>query len=410
MTTIRLPADGTPLEASVYSSATPPIRVVKFMTLFGIGGTEKQVANLTKRMDRQAFDLSFGCMSRWGELLKEIEDHQGIQVAEYPLSSLYEFNAFRQQLRFAAALRRDHAQIVHSYNFYANMFSIPAAKLAGVPCIVASIRDMGIYLSPAKRRVQKLMCRLADKVVVNAGAIRDWLVEDGYPEHKVVVIRNGVDTSRFGARGDGAAFRRELDIPPGAPLVVMLARLNPTKGIECFFEAAARIRQVHPDAYFLAVGECYTRADGEFRVDHEYRRKLDDKVSSLGLTDRVRFTGLRKDVPQVLAAAAVSVLPSLSEGISNSLLESMAAGVPVVATRVGGTPEVIEDGEHGLLVPPGDPQAVADAILAVLGDPELAARLSANGRRRAREEFSFEAVVRRTEDLYRELLASKTGR
>jgi glycosyltransferase involved in cell wall biosynthesis len=167
---------------------------------------------------------------------------------------------------------------------------------------------------------------------------------------------------------------------------------------------------VHPDAYFLAVGECYTRGDGEFRVDHEYRRKLDDKVSSLGLTDRVRFTGLRKDVPQVLAAAAVSVLPSLSEGISNSLLESMAAGVPVVATRVGGTPEVIEDGEHGLLVPPGDPQAVADAILAVLGDPELAARLSANGRRRAREEFSFEAVVRRTEDLYRELLASKTGR
>jgi len=410
MTTIRLAADGTPLEASVYRNVTPPIRVLKFMTLFGIGGTEKQVANLTKRMDRQAFDLSFGCISRWGELLNEIEGKQGIQVAEFPLSNLYGINAFRQQLRLAAALRRGHTQIMHSYNFYANVFSIPAAKLAGVPCIVASIRDMGIYLSPAKRRVQRLICRLADKVVVNADAIRDWLVEDGYPAHKVVVIRNGVDTSRFGAPNDGAALRRELDIPGGAPLVVMLARLNPTKGIECFFEAAARVRQVRPDAYFLAVGECFTRGDGEFRVDHEYRRILDDKVKSLGLTDRIRFTGLRKDVPEVLAAAAVSVLPSVSEGISNSLLESMAAGIPVVATRVGGTPEVIQDGVHGLLVSPGDARAVADAILAILGDAELAARLGANGRRRAKEEFSFEAVVRRTEDLYRGLLASKTRR
>src|SRR5262249_45009101 len=152
--------------------------------------------------------------------------------------------------------------------------------------------------------------------------------------------------------GDGAALRRELDIPAGAPLVVVLARLNPSKGIESFFEAAAQVRKTHPDAYFLAVGECFKRnAEGEIMVDEVYRKQLEDKAVSLGLADRVRFTGLRKDVPQVLAAAAVSVLPSLSEGISNSLLESMAAGVPVVATRVGGTPEVIDDGEHGLLVP-----------------------------------------------------------
>jgi glycosyltransferase involved in cell wall biosynthesis len=129
----------------------------------------------------------------------------------------------------------------------------------------------------------------------------------------------------------------------------------------------------------------------------------------LGLTDRVHFTGLRKDVPQILAAAAVSVLPSISEGISNTLLESMAAGVPVVASRVGGTPEVIEDGEHGLLVPPNDPEVLAGAISRVLGDPILAAKLGANGRRRVTQEFSFEAVVRQTEDLYRKLLAAKAG-
>lgn len=411
MTTMRLTAQvpgPAPDRAYTEEGAVPRIQLVKFLTTFGIGGTEKQVANLTQRMDRRAFDLSFACMSRWGEMIREIEDRQGIEVSEYPMESLYELNAFRQQWRFAKALRRNHTQILHSYNFYANMFSLPAAKLAGVPCIVASIRDMGIYLSPMKLQAQKLVCRLADRIVVNADAIRDWLVEQGYPAHKIVVIRNGVDTSRFVARGDGSAFRQELAIPTGAPLVVLLARLSPSKGIESFFEAAAKVREQQPDARFVVVGECYTRdAAGEIVVDSAYRQKLLDKATSLGLADRVHFTGQRKDVPQLLAAAAVSVLPSVSEGISNTLLESMAAGVPVVATRVGGTPEVIDDGEHGLLVPSNDAPALAAAISRVLDDPALAARLGANGRRRVAEEFSFEAVVRKTEALYRELLAAK---
>jgi L-malate glycosyltransferase len=411
MTTMRLtaPVHGSESRRALAGEgAARRIQLVKFLTAFGVGGTEKQVANLTQRMDRRAFDVSFACMSRWGEMIEEIEGKQGLAISEYPLESLYEPNAFRQMWRFAKALRRNHTQIVHSYNFYANVFSLPAAKLAGVPVTVASIRDMGVYMSPAKLRAQKLVCCLADRIVVNAGAIRDWLLEQGYDASKIVVIRNGVDTSRFGARSDGASLRREMDIPAAAPLVVLLARLNPSKGIECFFEAAAQVRERHPDAYFLAVGECFKRnAEGEVVVDTAYRQQLQDKAVSLGLGDRVRFTGLRKDVPQVLAAAAISVLPSISEGISNTLLESMAAGVPVVATRVGGTPEVIDDGKHGLLVPVNDPRSLADAISRVLSDHALAAHLGANGRRRVGEEFSFEAVVRKTEDLYRELLAAK---
>ena len=398
--------------AQTYSKveALERIRLVKFLTIFGIGGTEKQVVNLTKRMDRGAFDVSFGCTNRWGALLDEVVKRQGIEVAEYPLNSLYGMNALRQQFRFSRALRKSRTQIVHSYNFYANVFCIPAAKLAGVPCLVASIRDLGVYLSPAKLRLQRWVCCLADRIVVNAGAIRDWLVEEGYPAHKIVVIRNGVDVSRFGARNDGAALRRELGLPAKAPLVTMLARLSPVKGIDQFLEAAAKLRGTHPDACFLLVGECYTRgSQREIVVDQAYRKELQDKVDRLGLTDRVMFTGLRKDVPDVLAASAVSVLPSLSEGISNTLLESMAAGVPVVATRVGGTPEAVTDGEQGLLVPPGDATALASAISRILSDPLLAARLGNNGRRRVIEEFSFEAVVRRTEALYRDLLAAKRG-
>lgn len=384
------------------------IRLLKFLTLFGIGGTEKQVVNLATRIDRSVFDLSFGCLSRWGELIGEIEQGQGLAVAEYPLHSFYELNAFRQQWRFARALRRDRIQIMQSYNFYGNVFSIPAAKLAGVPCIIASIRDLGVFLRPAQLRAQKLICRFADKIVVNAAAIRDWLVADGYPEDKITVIRNGVDINRYGARSDGAALRQEFGLPARAPLVVMLARLNPKKGIECFLEAAARVHQQCPDACFLAVGEAYIRVDGEFRIDPVYRRKLHDRVQELGIGGCFRFTGMREDVPEILAAATVSVLPSYSEGVSNTLLESMAAGAPVVATRVGGTPEVIGDGRDGLLAPPGDAQAIADAVCAVLKSTSLAARLAARARERVMREFSFDVVARRTQDLYLELLDAKT--
>ena len=386
------------------------IRLLKFVTLFGIGGTEKQVVNLAKRIDRSVFDLSFGCLNRWGELIGEVEQGQGLKVAEYPLHSFYELNAFRQQWRFARALRRDRIQIMQSYNFYGNVFSIPAAKLAGVPCVIASIRDLGIFLRPAQLRAQKLICRLADRVVVNASAIRDWLVADGYPEGKIVVIRNGVDIARYGARSSGTALRQEFGLPAAAPLVVMLARLNPKKGVECFLEAAARVHRQCPDACFLAVGEAYKRGDAGFRVDPVYRRKLHDRVQELGLGECFRFTGMREDVPEILAAAAVSVLPSYSEGVSNTLLESMAAGVPVVATRVGGTPEVIDDGQHGLLAPPGDAEAIATSVCTVLKSPFLAARLAAQARGRVVREFSFDVVVRRTQDLYLELLDAKTRR
>jgi glycosyltransferase involved in cell wall biosynthesis len=347
-------------------------------------------------------------LSRWGELIDEVEQGQGLAVAEYPLHSFYELNAFRQQWRFMKALRRDRIQIMQSYNFYGNVFSIPAAKLAGVPCVIASIRDLGIFLRPAQLRVQKLICGLADKIVVNASAIRDWLVADGYSEGKIAVIRNGVDIAGYGTRSNGAALRQEFQLPAGAPLVVMLARLNPKKGIECFLEAAARVHRRCPDACFLAVGEAYKRGDGEFRVDPVYRRKLHDRVQELGLDGCFRFTGMREDVPEILAAAAVSVLPSYSEGVSNTLLESMAAGVPVVATRVGGTPEVIEDGQHGLLTPPGDARAIADSVCAVLMSPFLAARLGVQARERVVREFSFDVVVGRTQDLYLELLDAKT--
>lgn len=386
---------------------TERIQLLKFVTLFGVGGTEKQFMSLAGLLDRERFNLSFGCLKLWGDLLEEVARQQ-FKVTEYPLRSFYRPNALRQMRRFASALRKERIQIVHSYNFYANVFSIPAARMAGVPCVIASIRDMGAYMTPMQKRVHKFICRFADRIVVNADAIRRWLIDQGYAAGKITVIRNGLDLTRFGVRSDGGALRREFWIPPHVPLVVMLSRLNPQKGVEYFLEAAALVKQRCPRAHFLIVGEAYINTGGVFRPDQVYRKQLGHRAVKLGISDHVRFTGMRRDVPEILGAAAVSVLPSFSEGISNTLLESMAAGASVVATRVGGAPEIIEDGKHGLLVPPGDAEALADAICRLLEDPVLAARLSAQARKRVEAEFSFERMVQQTEDLYAELLERKS--
>ncbi|MGH8370233.1 MAG: glycosyltransferase [Gammaproteobacteria bacterium] len=388
--------------------ASSRVRLLKFMTLFGVGGTEKQVVNLVREMDHSRFDLSFGCLKRWGGMLDDISSQQ-IDVTEYPVRNLYGYNALLQQYKFATSLRKRKIQIVHSYNFYANVFSLPAARFAGVPCRVASIRDMGIYLTPAQQKVQKWACRLADKIVVNADAIRDWLVNQGYRPEKIVTIRNGLDIAKYRRNSGGRKIRQELDLPPDAPVVLMLSRLNPQKGIEYFLAAIAQVRQNFPDAYFLVVGDEFTREGDVRKPDLEYRKKLQETATRFGAGNHIRFTGMRSDVPEILAAASVSVLPSFSEGISNTVLESMAAGVPMVATHVGGTPEVIQDQQHGLLVAPGNAPALAEAICAILENPLLARRLSEQAKLRVETGFSLDRMVRETQNLYACLLERKSG-
>jgi glycosyltransferase involved in cell wall biosynthesis len=188
----------------------------------------------------------------------------------------------------------------------------------------------------------------------------------------------------------------------------MLSRLQKIKGVAYFLEAAARVGARVPEAHFLLVGDAFIRPDPKGEdlraVDESSRARIRDTAAKLGIGDRLHLTGVRKDVPAVLAASAVSVLPSLSEGTSNTLLESMAAGVPVVATAVGGTPEVIEHGINGLLVAPRDAGALADAICELLLDRSLAQRIGAEGRRTVVSHYSMERMVRETADLYANLL------
>jgi len=384
------------LEPRSSASAADRIRLLTFTTLFAIGGTERHVASLADGLDYSRFELEFGCLRRSGEFLADIQA-RGLTVSEYAVKRLYGPRTMAQQLRFALYLRRQRTQIMHSYNFYPNVFAIPAARLARTPIVLASIRDTGAYLTPRQRRVQRLACRLADHILVNAEAVRQWLIAEGYHSTRISVIRNGLDLSRFKPTHD-ESLRRELGLPDGAPLVAMLSRLSRMKGVEDFLDAAATVAAQVPNAHFLVIGDT---------IDHDgprYRRELEDQGARLGLGKRLVFTGFRLDVPRILSTVAVSVLPSLSEGLSNTILESMAAGVPVVATWVGGSAEAVEDGVDGLLVPPRDAAALSRAILWMLEHPEAARQLGRRARARVAEEFSLERMIRETECLYTRLL------
>jgi glycosyltransferase involved in cell wall biosynthesis len=381
-----------------------PIRLMKVMTTYFHGGTEGQVLNLVRHLDRRAFDLQFACLRKGGDMLAEFEKLR-IPISEYRIKNLYRPQTFMQQWRFAAHLRTQNIQIAHSYNFYANMFAIPAARMARVPVVLASIRDRGVYLTPNQKMAQKWVCQLADRILVNAESIREWLVEQGYQDSRISVIKNGVDMSRYTGLGNSAYIRRELGIPDSSPIVVMIARLNPQKGVDEFIRAASLLRLSHPDVRFLIVGAKLQFQEGVFSHDREYLQELNQLAADLGVAESVIFAGHRTDTPEILAQAAISVLPSHSEGLSNTLLESMAAGIPTVATNVGGNPELVKDQVNGILIPVKSPEHLAQAMRVILDDSQLAQRFGRQARIMANENFSLEKMTADTQALYHDELA-----
>lgn len=378
---------------------TSPIRLLKIVPTLLCGGTENQAILLARSLREQGFSLEVACLRRLGPFVKEISD-LGIPLAEYPIPGFYSLSALVQKIRFARHIAKRRIDVMHAYSFYGNVFGILPARLAGTPVVIASIRDRGAYLTPMQMRVQRFVCRFAHCVLVNADSVKDWLTSEGYNPAKIVVIPNGVELGRFSERPDPAHVRRELGIPEDAPMVMVVSRLTRQKGLEQFLEAAKTLVPQFPDARFVIVG--YANP-----AEQDYEDSLKALSERLGLSGRVIFTGLRQDVPSLLGSATVSVMPSLNEALSNVLLESMAAGAPTVATRVGGTPEAVVNEVTGLLVEPGDSTALAGAIARLLQDRVLAQRLGESARKAIEDRYSVDTMVRATEALYIDLLARK---
>jgi glycosyltransferase involved in cell wall biosynthesis len=383
-----------PAVAPIPEAGKEPIRLLKFLAWIAIGGSERQVLNIRHGLDTSRFDLHLGCFGCFDEQIAV--DLSGTPLEVYKIKKLYGLRTIKECLRLASYLRQNRIDIVHAYNFYANVFALPAARLAQVPVVLASIRDTGEYWTTRQRAVNKIVCRLADRIIVNAEAIKRGLVAEGYRPERITVIPNGILCPPI-RNVHERALHQEFGLSPDDVLIGVVSRIARLKGLEYFLAAAPDVLARIPQAKFLIIG------DNSFNP--QYREELKQQVVTLGLQNRVIFTGFRLDVPKILSSLSVSVLPSISgEGLSNSLLESMAAAVPVVATNVGGNPEVVVHGETGLLVPSKDPAALAEAICRVLLTPGLRQRFGQAGRRRVLDHFSNERMIRTVERLYGELL------
>jgi len=352
------------------------------------GGSERQFAALTRSLDRSSFSLHLGCIMEKGAFLEDLGPLSPFGLG----GSLYSAKSFRSRFRLARHLRQHDIAIAHAFDFYTNLVLIPVARLAGVPVVIGSQRQIGDLLSPRQSWAQTLVFRWCDKVVCNSQAAADRLREQGIAADKLVVIGNGLPPSAF------AGASPALPPVPGLLRVGMIARMNHrAKNHRGFLRAAARVATKFSAVEFVLVG------DGPFRAE------LEGEAESLGLVNQVRFLGDRRDVPAVLASLDVTVLPSSSESLSNSIIESMAAGVPVVANRVGGNTELI-DNDRGALVTAGDEAELATAIELLLRDEGLRKSVGRNARAYAQANFTIEQMRRNHEELYTNLLKRKGWR
>ena len=365
-------------------------RVLLLVDTLNVGGTESQVAHTALRLKTASYYVTVACLRAEGPLLEMLRK-AGISVAEFRKGkTLLSINGLRQLLRLARFLRRGKFHVMHAYDLWANLLGVPAARLALTPIIVSSRRYLAEHdwYTARRARILRAVYRLSTYVVVNSNSVRQLLVErDHIPSERIHVIYNGVDVDRF-TRPRRNKARKSLSVKENSKVVVVLANMYAVKGHTHLITAAIIVCACLPDTTFLLIG------------DGPERPMLEQRIKSLNLQRNILFLGSREDIPDLLACCDLSVLPSESEGFPNSLLEAMAAGLPVIATCVGGTPEIIENGINGLLVPPKDPSALARAILRVLGDSEFAKKLAISGQERVRKQFSFDRLIAQTTQLY----------
>lgn len=364
-------------------------RILFAITELDAGGAELALCELATRLDRARFEPQVAVLCGDGPVAARIRE-RGI-----PVHCLGAWG--KTDVRVLWRLRRllRQADLAHSYLFHANLATRFAAVRAGLAAVVCAAR-VAERSRPRRRWLDCLTSRLVDVQTCVSAGVRDWLAEGGFPRAKLVVIPNGVDADRFAGRDP--AFKARLGLAPDAPLVTAIGRLHEQKGLEYFVRAASSVRHSAPGCRFLLVGAGPLEA------------RLKALAAELRLAGHLTFLPHCEDVPAVLRATDVFVLTSLWEGMPNVVLEAMAAAVPVVATRVEGIDELIEDGVTGRTVCVRDVPALVAAVLRFLADPEQARRVGEAAQRRVRDRFSLDAMVRAHEELYARLLAEASRR
>jgi glycosyltransferase involved in cell wall biosynthesis len=370
------------------------IKTLYTVAFMEVGGSQTHLLQVLQLIDRDRFEPMLCCLTGQGALLDAARD-TGVPVFDGGMRSGFQpHQTLLAAHRLASLLRRERVEVVHNYLLRANIVGTIAARLARVPAVLASKRGCherrGIELVGAK-----LSNWLADRVTANAEAVRDFVYDnEGCPKDKMVVIPSGVDTDRFRPL-PATDYKTRLGLCPDRPVIGVVTRMRVRKGVEEFLRAMELGRERCPGAQAAVAGEV--------TLDEELQRLVDGS----GLGKDLHLLGRRSDMPEVLSAFDVFVLSSHDEGMSNAILEAMSMELPVVATDVGGTAEVVRHGKSGLLVPPKDPLLLAQAMMEVLGDPSRSRAMGRLGRQIVVDAFSARSMVRQMETLYISLLRER---
>ncbi|MDP6801933.1 MAG: glycosyltransferase [Gemmatimonadota bacterium] len=371
-----------------------PVTVLFLLPGLPVGGAERQIASLITGMDSRRFRPLVACQHRLGPVAEDLS------AAGFPVHLLSCERSLDPAFlfRLAGLMRRERVQLVLSHGFSTGVVGRIAGVLSGVPARILAEHSTGERdLSPLRHRLNRLLAPLTAAWVSVADGQLDYLTrEKRIPVDRIHRIYNGIESGALPTPEERASARQLLGIPGDVPVAGVIAVLRPEKDHRTFLLAARLTLDSLPEAQFLLIG------------DGPERTHLEREIVALGLTESVRILGFRQDVARLLPALDVSVLSSTDvETLPMAFLESMAAGLPLVATRVGGLPELIDEGSNGLLVPPRDPGALSEALSLVLKDPAKARAWGQESHRRVTRDFSRLGMVRAYEDLFAELLQAR---
>lgn len=349
-----------------------------------VGGLEYMVARLVNRLDRDRFLPSVCCFDKVGALQNSLcSDTKVTLLKRKPGTDLsYPF-------KLAKLLKQDKIDILHVHNSTAYFYGVLAGKLAGTKRIIYTEHARDVAPNFKSCVMDKVLSLMTDRIVVVAEFLKTNLVQrEWFNPEKISIIYNGIDGAPFAGEFDRETIIRELGIASDAKIIGIVARLDPIKNHRCLISAMQKVKGHFPDAMLLVIG------------DGPLRSELEELAAAVELQESIRFLGTRKDIPQLLSVLDIFVLCSLSEGQPLTILEAMAAGKPLVATAVGGIPEVIGEGVDGIVVPSNDADKLADALLELLREERKRRVMGARAREKFAEQFTVERMVEKYEKIY----------
>ncbi|NTW05058.1 MAG: glycosyltransferase [Peptococcaceae bacterium] len=361
------------------------------------GGAERHILNLATAIDPSIVEVSVCCL--FADPFLKVAREAGIKAYSIPMRHKLDFGIIT---KLRENIINDKIDIVHTHGVRANLVGRLAAKMSGVETVITTVHSLLAQDYPdtfsrlANMFIEKASGGITDHFIAVSGGLQKALIQQGIPKKKITVVYNGLDPEQFRKTpSSGTSWREKSGIPSEASLVSIVGRLHRVKGHRYFLKAAAELLKEREDIHFLVVG---SGPEGD---------ALEEFTRELGISDKVTFTGFISDVSELMPELDLLVVPSLWEGFGLTALEAMAVGIPVVATSVGGLPEIVEHGSTGLLVPPADTAALAKSIVWIIDHPLEAREMAAAAKSVVEKKFTAAAMARKTEGIYQSMMETR---